>query len=527
MSRALRREALAPPGPPEDVQALCREIVDQSADCIKILDASTRLLWMNEPGCRLMDICDLADVLGKRWLDFWAGDGQDAARAAVATARSGGVGRFTGPCATAGGTLKWWNVTVTRIAGPRKARLLSVSRDVTDIVALADAQRAIADAERAARAEADRASRAAEALLYNVSHDLRTPLTAILGWAAILGRTPSLETGPALAAIESAARQQMHLIEQLLSAARQQADVPFHAAPVELAHVIEHVVQSLQPVLAAKRLELQIARPEAPIRVAGDAAQLGRAVGNIAGNAVKFTPVGGTVRIALVAQDQTARLTVTDSGIGIDASALPRVFERFWRADQREAAPAGLGLGLSIARSIVEQHGGILEAHSDGAGCGASFTIQLPRLDERPHPDAVGGTGATRLAPDSGGTAAGDLSGLGIMLVVPDPAVRRALSVLLLQLGATVSETGRPGDSGLSFRAGAADVVVVDGELPPGDHQALLAACAGADGRSVPILTLVDPGGEAAGAVLSGRLEKPFAAGSLASRIRELARGTA
>ena len=521
--RASRGTVLDPPGTPDDLQALCLEIVNQSADCIKILDARTRLLWMNEPGCRLMEICDVADVLGKPWLDFWTGEGQEAARAAVATARSGGVGRFTGPCPTAGGAMKWWNVTVTRIAGLRKVRLLCVSRDVTEIMALADSQRAIADAERAAREEADRSGRATEALLYNVSHDLRAPLTSILGWAAILGRTASPEAGPALAAIQSAARQQMHLVEQLLSAARQETDAPYHAVPVDLSHVVDDVLQALQPVAEARRIELQFARPAAPARVRGDASQLGRAIGNIAGNAVKFTPSGGSVRIALVAQDDNVRLTVTDSGIGIDAPALPHVFERFWRAGSGNAAPAGLGLGLSIARSIVDLHGGTLEAQSDGPGRGATFTIRLPRLVERKHPDPTGGAEATRRAPEAGGPTAGDLSGLGILLVVPDPAVRRALSVLLSQLGATVTEAGRADEGGPSLGAGAADVAVVDGEVLRGDHQPLLAACASADGRSVPILALVDPAGHAGDPDLCERIEKPVAARSLAWRIRQLA----
>jgi signal transduction histidine kinase len=197
--------------------ALCEQIIAASPDCVKVLDQAGRLTWMNAAGCQLMEVNDFACVRGVRWVDFWAGTARRAAEAALATAQTGGVGRFTGACPTLAGHLKWWNVIVIPMpAGSGPRRVVSISRDVSDLVAAAEARAALGSAERTARSDASEAEARRDDLLATLSHEMRAPLQTILSWAVLLQRPRHRNSVEAARRIEEAARDQLELCERML-----------------------------------------------------------------------------------------------------------------------------------------------------------------------------------------------------------------------------------------------------------------------------------------------------------------------
>jgi signal transduction histidine kinase len=242
--------------------------------------------------------------------------------------------------------------------------------------------------EQAARREAQSASSAKDRFLAAVSHELRTPLTAILGWTRIVrsqsSTDPRVDRG--LEAIERNANAQRHLVEDLLDVSRiVTGQLRIVREPVELAHVVERALDAVRPQAHDKNVEVQTAFDNTGLTVAGDPVRLQQVVSNLAANAVKFTPAGGSVLVSLKRVADDVQLSVRDSGIGIDAESLPHVFDWFWQGDApQDAAPAGLGLGLGIVRQLVEVHGGSVRAESDGHGHGARFVITLPLADLAP-----------------------------------------------------------------------------------------------------------------------------------------------
>lgn len=237
---------------------------------------------------------------------------------------------------------------------------------------------------QASRIEAEAASRSKDAFLATVSHELRRPLTAMLGWTRMLREGHAVDTARGLEVIERSANIQLRLIEELLDlsrAATGRLGVAFSL--VNLHPILRNVADAARPAAAERHVEIVTVFAGDDVPVLGDAVRIQQIVGNLVGNAIKFTPHGGRVTITLERSDPHARVVVADTGIGIDPAMLPHVFERFWQADP-SAAPAreGLGLGLSIVRRLVELHGGTIDAESAGAGSGTRMTVRLPLAPE-------------------------------------------------------------------------------------------------------------------------------------------------
>lgn len=235
--------------------------------------------------------------------------------------------------------------------------------------------------EQSARTEAENANRLKDEFLATVSHELRTPLNAILGWSAMLNRG-SLDqenTRSALEIIERNAKAQGELINDILDVSRIiTGKLRIEAMRVELAPIIQTAVDTLRPAADAKSIKLEISLNSGGA-VLGDSNRLQQIIWNLVSNAIKFTPDGGQIQISLMQAGSHLEIAVRDSGIGIDKEFLPFVFERFRQADSSTTrAEKGLGLGLAIVRHLVELHGGIVSAESDGSGKGATFTIRLP-----------------------------------------------------------------------------------------------------------------------------------------------------
>jgi len=234
---------------------------------------------------------------------------------------------------------------------------------------------------RARRAE-DRAARAKDDFLAAASHELRTPLSAILLWGRMLeaGRVPDADRGAALRTIIESAEAQQRLVEDLLDAsAAAGGHLRLDLADVDLAPLVRRAVETLRPLAAASGVGLEVVGDTGGRTCRLDPGRAEQVVWNLVNNAIKFTPRGGRVTVRMSHHADTARLEVADTGEGIDPAFLPHVFERFGQADTSLARRhGGLGLGLAIAREIVELHGGTIRAASAGLGQGATITVDFP-----------------------------------------------------------------------------------------------------------------------------------------------------
>jgi signal transduction histidine kinase len=247
-----------------------------------------------------------------------------------------------------------------------------------------DENAALIAQERLARAEAENANRAKDVFLATVSHDLRTPLQAVSSWLAVLRRRVSGgDVVGALDGIERSVAAQNRLIEDLLDVSRiATGTMQLDLAKMALPPVIETAAARAQAARPGHDVVLTLDLDPAAGPILGDAARLEQVVSNLVSNALKFTTAPGRVEVSLRRAGDHVRLVVTDTGCGIPAETLSRVFEEFFQ-DRRATATAGggLGLGLAIVRRIVELHGGTVQARSDGPGRGSTFVVELPSAD--------------------------------------------------------------------------------------------------------------------------------------------------
>jgi signal transduction histidine kinase/CheY-like chemotaxis protein len=303
-------------------------------------------------------------------------------------------------------------------------------------------------AMREARDVAEEANRAKDLFLAMLSHELRTPLSAILSWAQLLRieKLNAAKTLEAADAIETSGREQAALINDLLDASRIVAGkMELRARPLDLASVVNASVQRARPDAKSKQITLEqsVGSPLPPIL--GDEMRLQQVASNLLSNAIKFTPSGGRIDVLLRSAGPWVEFVVRDTGAGISADFLPRVFDRF-EQEQNIAAGhrGGLGLGLPIVRNLVELHGGAVRAESAGKGQGATFTVRLPVAAILPTPSDEPPQPATDDRPPSESC---DLSGLRIHLVDDDSLGRGMIATLLRSHGATVTESASAGDA--------------------------------------------------------------------------------
>jgi signal transduction histidine kinase/FixJ family two-component response regulator len=338
-------------------------------------------------------------------------------------------------------------------------------------MAVAQAHREhLLEAERSARGEAERASQLKDEFLATLSHELRTPLNAILGWAQILQTTSK---DPAVArAIETIARNarvQATLIEDLLDMSRiVSGKVELTRAPARLADIVTAAADALRPVARAREVTLSVSAADGAegITLTCDAPRLQQVVSNLLDNGIKFTLPGGRVDVQVSADRSEARVVVRDTGQGIAADFLPAVFERFRQADgSTTRRHGGLGLGLSIAKQIVEMHGGSIRAESDGAGRGSVFTVALPLAD----------AAAPMVAPDGLPVpTSSSLRGLRVLVVDDDQDARELLRRLLADQGCEVVCASSAERALQALEGEQVDVILTDIGMPDTDGYELL-----------------------------------------------------
>ena len=257
-----------------------------------------------------------------------------------------------------------------------------IHRDITERKQ-AEAEREQLAREQAARAAAEAANRSKDEFLAMVSHELRSPLNAILGYTRMLrsGPVDRDAINNVTAIVERNAKAQLQIIEDLLDSARIiTGKLRIELGPVDLVPVLEAALDTVRPAAEAKGVTLVADFGPLPEQVLGDSTRLQQVVWNLLTNAVKFTPEGGRVELRMESDADHVRITVSDTGKGIEPEFLPFVFDRFRQADPSSARRyGGLGLGLSLVKHLVELHGGTITAASEGAGRGATFTVTLPR----------------------------------------------------------------------------------------------------------------------------------------------------
>ena len=236
----------------------------------------------------------------------------------------------------------------------------------------------VAEREKGDAAREREINRAKDEFLATLAHELRTPLTSILGWTQML-RIRDEEAARALAAIEQSTRMQAQLIEDLSDISRITAGkFLLKMEMLRLSQVLENAVTAVRPGAEHKHITITTHGNAAGVTVSADSLRLQQVFWNLLTNAIKFTPVGGSIDLSITTREHEVQIEVHDTGQGIPADFLPRIFDRYTQADNSRTFATGLGLGLSIARTIVKLHNGSISAYSEGEGKGATFTVNLP-----------------------------------------------------------------------------------------------------------------------------------------------------
>jgi CheY-like chemotaxis protein/nitrogen-specific signal transduction histidine kinase len=354
-------------------------------------------------------------------------------------------------------------------------------------------------AAEAATEVAVAANRAKDEFLATVSHELRTPLTAILGWARML-RHDDLDVETlveGIDTIERNAKVQAQLIDDILDISRIiSGKLRLNVERAPLVRVAQEAADTLRPATEARGITLSVAVDPAAI-VSGDPDRLQQVVWNLLSNAVKFTPRGGQVSLRVDRDgDARCRITVSDTGRGITPAFLPHVFDRFRQADASSTRRhGGLGLGLAIVRHLVELHGGTIEAHSDGEGKGATFTVYLPLAAQGepqlaadpagPAPtngagnggadcNARGAAGAPQPVPAPAFDCPPMLAGLRVLVVDDEADTRRLLAAVLQKCRANVTAAGSAAEALNVLDHFRPDVLLSDIGMPDEDGYSLI-----------------------------------------------------
>ena len=351
-----------------------------------------------------------------------------------------------------------------RIVGASK-----IARDITERRRIEARFAELLSREQDARRDAEAANRAKDDFLATLSHELRTPINAILGWAQVLASTQhdAATVSRALEIIGRNARQQARLIEDLLDlSAIVSGRVRLSTRPINLVTVLRAAIETLRPDAEAKNVVIVPRLDPALGIVAGDPERLQQVFWNLLSNAIKFTPAGGRIEIDLTRSDGRAVVTVSDTGIGIRPDMLPVIFDRFRQADASIArAHGGLGLGLAIVKQLVELHDGTVEATSPGEGQGTTFTVALPvvlrnlQQAERAKSDAVD---------------LGRCEGIHALLVDDEADGRDMIAHLLEQCGARVTAVASASEALAAIRSIRPHALISDLAMPGIDGYELM-----------------------------------------------------
>ncbi|HEX5888829.1 MAG TPA: ATP-binding protein [Pyrinomonadaceae bacterium] len=382
-------------------------------------------------------------------------------------------------------------------------------------------------AERA-RAEAEAANRIKDEFLATLSHELRTPLTSLLGWSSVLreSRRDEKVLAQGLDAIDRNARVQAQLIDDLLDVSRiVSGKLNLDVRPLDVCSVTRAAISVVQPAADAKGITLDYWAQPGLGAISADSARLQQIIWNLLSNAVKFTPQGGRINVRVQRDGPNIKVTVNDTGQGIDPEFLPRVFDRFRQADSSTTRSfGGLGLGLAIVRHLVELHGGTVSADSDGAGKGATFSASFPLLTDRSQPIAVMSSSETH-------TEFHSLDGLRVLLVDDEQETREIISTVVERTGAEVKACTSAREALSALVEWRPHVILSDIAMPDEDGYSFIGrvrSLANDEGGNTPAAALTAYARDedrklALAAGYQMHIAKPIAAGTLVTMIAKLA----
>ncbi len=486
-----------------------RLLVEGVADyAIFMLDPNGQVATWNAGAARIKGYT-ADEIIGRHFSVFYPEDARESRWPEHELQVAAEKGSFTdiGWRLRKDGTTFWANVTLTALRDDtgRLIGYAKLTRDLTEAkrieaIETADQQREeMLDAERSARMAAQRATRLKDEFLATLSHELRTPLSSILGWTQVLLRG-AIPKGPeeqkrAIEVIDRNARAQVQLIDDLLDLSRIiTGKLRLDLHQVAFSSVVEAAVDSAKPAAEAKGIRLKAMLGASQDVVSGDGARLQQVVWNLLTNAIKFTPKGGQVHVLLQRVNSHLELNVSDTGMGIPASYLPHVFDRFSQKDTSTTRTfGGLGLGLAICKQLVELHGGVITAASEGEGRGATFSVQLPlsivHLDDRTapriHPTAETQTGEML-------SSLPRLEGVHVFAVDDEPDARELLRTVLEDQGAKVTSFASAEDVLATLKTTKPTILVCDVGMPKMDGYQLIRKLRADESRSdrIPALAL-------------------------------------
>jgi PAS domain S-box-containing protein len=400
-----------------------RTIIDCSPDCVKVLDLDGRLLMINEAGRRLLEIDDAASLYGRDWRTIWPRSATNDAGDVLAQAKAGRTLHFEEPHRTFKGTQKWWDVIVTPVRGSDGSivRILSVSRDITDRKRAEDALR-----------EADRRK---DEFLATLAHELRNPLAAIANAVYLLKRPEREEvsipdrTAKLLAMTENQVGHLVRLVDDLLEVSRiTSGKIELKKQPIDLALVVRQASEASRTMIEAGRHEISLTLPNEPLIIDGDPVRLAQIFTNLFTNAAKYTQTEGRIGVSMGRSQGLCVVCVKDTGVGIPADMLARIFELFTQVDRSLGrSQGGMGVGLALTRRLVELHGGDIEARSEGVGRGSEFIVRFPLATNMP-PQETAGEAALSV----------EYSSRRVLVVDDDSTVANSMAMLLEHLGVVV-----------------------------------------------------------------------------------------
>jgi PAS domain S-box-containing protein len=466
----------SPPTPSADTLdklLLYREIVARSTDAIAIIDPQGRYIEQNDAHARLTGYSteQLRDQTPAVHLT-------QPVFQMIATAL-GAHGHFRGEVVSH--TKHQGDVPVELSAFAIRDNLgrpvcyIGVKRDIRDRKRAQEERDDLLAAERAARADAERANRVKDEFLATLSHELRTPLNAILGWCQMLrmgGHQDLADLSEALEVIERNTRVQAEIISDLLDMSRiREGKLRLDMRRIDLAEVVRAAVSTVKASAQTRgvpietRLEVD-GCPDGVVAVHGDFSRLQQVLWNLLSNGIKFAPPGGVIRVTLRCPNGQAEMRVSDSGPGITPEFVPYLFERFRQADSSTARRhGGLGLGLAIVKSLVEMHGGSVAVQSPGDLGGATFLVHLP-LSANGQRDTAAGVQPPQAANRTCSSGVHSLAGAKVLALDDEPDARKLIKRLLELAGAQVIAVGAVGEALAAFDTFVPDVVVSDISLP-------------------------------------------------------------
>jgi PAS domain S-box-containing protein len=452
-----------------------------------------RIVEANDAFLRLIGYTkeDITDP-GIFWPAITAPESLDRSKVANAELRKhGNIAPFEKQYIRKDGTRVWAMVGAAAIS-ETDDRWMSFIMDISDRKHAAVEREAAYQREHAARTQAEEATRLKDEFLANLSHELRTPMNAIIGWTHLLktGRLDDAQRQRAMESIDRGARSQAKLIEDLLDVSRiVSGKLSLTMTPVDLRAVLSAAIDSQRPASQTKniRLDMNVTAPD--FAVLGDVGRLQQVFLNILSNALKFTPAGGQVHVSLESTPDSARVSIADTGEGIAPEFLPYVFDRFRQADGTSTRNhMGLGLGLAIVKHVVEMHGGTVIARSEGVGKGATFIVTLPLAGE------VEGEPRGPIADRMPGAQVPQAAlGIRVLVVEDDVETRDILAAILDRAGFSYRVATRASEGLTVLDDWQPDVIVSDIGMPDMDGYAFvrqLRARPAAQGGHIPALAL-------------------------------------